>query len=805
MNRIAALAAVVLAAPAVPLAPNNPEVAQQWANQSIRPGEGQIASVELVDAPRSLSAHDPFHVKLRVTNHSDDTLDGFRVVPRRASAVGNLTEQRYAAIADAQEYGVVGDTRDVDRQLPPGGSMELELDLGLDLPDVGTYPIMLQLLDASGAPLDTDRFHIGVRGTRDGIRAPELTALYPVTADTRILPGETGEAPEDPPLVLSSDSLAGELAPDGRLTKLVDQYIEATRAPEVGYATCVALDPALIDTVDRMTAGYTIDDERPAVVEEPKRLRDSWGGAEDPDGEPGAGAQDAAVWLDKVRHIAATGCVVALPWANADLNAVARTGDTWLMREAVERGPFVLQRVLGTTGVQNTVVTGAGYVDDGAAPALGWADHSRSTVMEGGMQAAWERAMDAALPKAHAGAESSLERDDLADLAGSAAPVPKQPVQVLTAAQGRDFGWIAPGVMDVGYQQSLASILAATGPDPETTGFSEPNLRYDYTLDSKLARDVSAAAAVRLAAQSAWVPDDAEEAPEPVLVTPPADWDAETAAAVLGTVAELVSGGAATPMAFGTYLAAPSEVEPAGAPAEHTDPTAFTDAEVLQVTQQAGFINDLTALMVPDPAIALTRYGFTLPLRRDLLEALTIDGRRAQSRYNDAVEATSERLGATRAVLNDLRASVDLIPPGNVYTRTSPSSPLLIVAQNGLPLPVETAIGVSGPDDAQLNTPSVLRIPARGSVTVQMTADLPDSTRETDLKLYLTSPNGQPISRPVDITVRTTRFTVNGWIAAAVLGVAGLGVLLVVRGARGSPPSERERKPDSTPHDRRTT
>ncbi|MDN8626227.1 uncharacterized protein DUF6049 [Corynebacterium mucifaciens] len=805
MNRIAALAAVVLAAPAVPLAPNNPEVAQQWANQSIRPGEGQIASVELVDAPRSLSAHDPFHVKLRVTNHSDDTLDGFTVVPRRASAVGNLTEQRYAAIADAQEYGVVGDTRDVDRQLPPGGSMELELDLGLDLPDVGTYPIMLQLLDASGAPLDTDRFHIGVRGTRDGIRAPELTALYPVTADTHILPGETGEAPEDPPLVLSSDSLAGELAPDGRLTKLVDQYIEATRAPEVGYATCVALDPALIDTVDRMTAGYTVDDERPAVVEEPKRLRDSWGGAEEPDGEPGAGAQDAAVWLDKVRQIAATGCVVALPWANADLNAVARTGDTWLMREAVERGPFVLQRVLGTTGVQNTVVTGAGYVDDGAAPALGWADHSRSTLMEGGMQAAWERAMDAAVPKAHAGAESSLERDDLADLAGSAAPVPKQPVQVLTAAQGRDFGWIAPGVMDVGYQQSLASILAATGPDPETTGFSEPNLRYDYTLDSKLARDVSAAAAVRLAAQSAWVPDDAEEAPEPVLVTPPADWDAETAAAVLGTVAELVSGGAATPMAFGTYLAAPSEVEPAGASAEHTDPTAFTDAEVLQVTQQAGFINDLTALMVPDPAIALTRYGFTLPLRRDLLEALTIDGRRAQSRYNDAVEATSERLGATRAVLNDLRASVDLIPPGNVYTRTSPSSPLLIVAQNGLPLPVETAIGVSGPDDAQLNTPSVLRIPARGSVTVQMTADLPDSTRETDLKLYLTSPNGQPISRPVDITVRTTRFTVNGWIAAAVLGVAGLGVLLVVRGARGSPPSERERKPESTPHDRRTT
>lgn len=805
MNRFAALAAVVLAAPAVPMAPENPEVSELWANLAIRPGEGAIAGVEVLEAPRSLSAHDPFHVKLRVTNHSDDTIDGFTILPRRAPAVGTLMEQRYAAIADPQEYGVVGDARSVDRQLQPGASTELELDLGLDLPDVGTYPIMLQLLDASGVPLDSDRFHLGVRGVRDNVRPAELTALYPVTANVDILPGETGEAPENPPLVLASDSLAGELAPEGRLSQLVDQYLEAARTPEVGYATCVALDPALIDTVDRMQSGYTVDDERPAVVEEPKRLRDSWGSGAEPDGEPGAGANDAKVWLDKVRQIAATGCVVALPWANADLNAVARTGDKWLMREAVERGPFVLQRVLGTAGTLNTVVTGAGYVEDGTAPALGWADHSRSTIMEEGMQASWERAMGAAVHEEHAGTESALERDDMADLAGSAAPVPQQPVRVLSAAAGRDFGWIAPGVMAVGYQSSLATILATTGSNPETTGFSEPDLRYDYTVDSKAARDTSAAAAVRLAAQAAWVPVDTEQGPEPILVAPPADWDADTAASVLGAVAELVSGGAARPMSFSSYLAAPPEVTPSGEPEAHTDPTAFTDAEVLQVTQQAAFINDLTALMVPDPAIALTRYGFTLPLRRDLLEALSINGRRAMSSYSGAVESTSDRLGGSRAALSELRAAVDLIPPGNVYTRTSPSSPLLIVAQNGLPLPVETAINFSGPAGARLNAPGVLRIPARGSVTVQMTADLPDSARGTDLKLYLAGANGQPISQPVDIAVRTTRFTVNGWIAAGALGLAGLGVILAVRGARGSPPSEREPRQDSRRSDRRTT
>ena len=511
MNRYAALAAVVLAAPAVPLAPDNLEVSEQWANLTVRPSEGEQASVEVVEAPRSVSAHDPFHVKLRVTNHSDDTLEGLSVVPRRASAVATVMEQRYATIAGLQEYQVVGDARDVDRQLAPGDSLEIEMDLGLDLPDVGTYPIMLQLLDASGAPLDTDRFHLGVRGVRDNIRAAELTALYPVTADVDILPGETGEAPETQPLVLANDSLAGQLAPEGRLSQLVDQYIEAAQTPEVGYATCVALDPALLDTVDRMQHGYTVDDERPAVVEEPKRLRDSWGGEVAPDGEPGAGADDAKVWLDKVRHIAATGCVVSLPWANADLNAVARTGDKWLMREAVERGPFVLQRVLGTAGTLNTVVTGTGYVEDGTAPALGWADHSRSTGRDEGMQAAWERAEAAGVQEEHDGSESALERADMADLAGAAAPAPQQPVRVLSAAPGRDTGWIAPGVMTVGYQSSLATVLAATGVDPETTGFSEENLRYNYAVDSKAARDTNAAAAVRLAAQSAWVAGDSGE------------------------------------------------------------------------------------------------------------------------------------------------------------------------------------------------------------------------------------------------------------------------------------------------------
>lgn len=775
MKRLAA-AAMLLAAPAVPVSPTNPEVAEEWVNPHVRPEEGQQATIELLEAPQAISAHDPFHAKVRITNTSDNALDNLQVLTRKAPPVGNVEEQRVAAVAGVGEYGLVGEAESVDRQLPPGESMELEIHLGAGelSAGIGTYPMMLQLA-SDGATLDTDRFHLAVRGMRDDEEPTELTALYPIYAPVDIVPGETGEAPENPPLVLASEQLAGELAPGGRLDQLVDQYIQATQTPEVGYAMCAALDPALIDTVDRMTGGYTVASERPAVVEEPKRLRDSWGSDDTLTGTPGTGAQDAQAWLEKVRSISTTGCTVALPWANTDLGAVARTGDPWLMREAVERGPFVLRRVLGSAGTLNVVVPGSGYVL--SAPSLGWADHTRSTVGEQGMQASWERLLDNA--EMAPTSQSSLERSDFSD--DSAAPAPETPVRVLTAGQ---TGWIAPGVMSVGYQDSLASVLAATGEHPETTGYSHPWLRFDYSADSKPARDISAAAAVRLAASSE----------ESVFVNPPAAWDADTAAAVLGAVADVVSTGKARSVAFADYLN-PPEVHPI-APPEIVDPAAYSDAEVLQVSQQAAFINDVSALMAPDPAIALTRYGFTLPLRRDLLTALSV--RRSLSLYDASVNATSARLAGSRDTLNMLRSSVTLIPPGNVYTRTSPSSPLLIVAQNGLPLPVETSIRYTGPEGARLNVPGTLKIPARGSVTVQMTADLPETSRGTDLSLYLASSSGQAISQPVDITVRTSALAINGWVLGIGLGLAGLVFLLLVRAGplRTSPAKQptRERR-----------
>ncbi|CAM4356976.1 MULTISPECIES: hypothetical protein [Corynebacterium] len=814
----------------VPTDPSDPSVTDQWVNPNVREGEGALARLAAIEAPDSVQAHDPFHVKLRVTNTSERTLEGLSIVPRRGPLTGSVADQRMATIAATGEYGVAGERVSVDKRIAPGESAEIDVDLhsdSLGLSALGTYPVSLVLVDANGAPLDSERFHLTVRGRADGAAPGGMTALYPIAAPVDIVPGETGEAPEEPQLVLASDALATEIAPGGRLDQLVDGYLVATQTPAVREATCAAIDPALVDTVDRMSRGYVIAQERQPVVKEPQRLRDSWGSHNDDwSATPGPGQDDAAAFLEKLRQLSAQSCTVALPWANADLDAVARTGDPWLMREAIERGPTVLERILGNAGMLNTVVPGNTALEGESIPALGWADHSRSTVAEEGMQAAWERteALAAQAAAEHPGVDA-LEANTPGSASSAAAPKPVQTVRVLlpgnTIESGspagdvsretsegdghaaQRFAWAAPNVLAVGYQDDLASVLATVGPAPTTVSYAPEVTRFDYTMDSDHSRAVNAASAIRLAAQQAWT-WEGEPATEPVLVNPPATWDAEAASVLLGTVADLVTNGGAQPVSLNAYLDAPAEVPgAANVGTQYSDPGAFTDSEIMATTQQARFTNDLTELLAPDPSIALTRYGYTLPLRRDLITALSTGERRSVHGYSDAAAATSGRLAGSRDTLTELRSSVALIPPGNVYTRTSPSSPLLIVAQNGMPLPVQTSIQYRGPEGATLNVPREMRIPARGSVTVQMTADLPEAKRGTDLQLFLAGPKGAPMSQPVDITVRTAAIAVRGWVFVAALGavVTVLLALTVGRKRRSRAPNSGEHAPAATGND----
>ncbi|AIT62108.1 hypothetical protein [Corynebacterium doosanense] len=786
---------------AVPVAPGTDAADDQWESDSARPGESSSpVQIDLVAAPAldngPLAPGATLTVTLRLTNSSDQRIDDLSLTPQRADAVSAVPQAREGLAAPSTSYGYYAQSLDIE-PLDPGESREVTVTTATDsaaastlsISEPGVYPVLFSLLgtdpvSGGAGVMETERFLLPVGEQEKPTDVPGLSLLYPVTAEVDITPGETGAAPQQQPLLLESDQLAGQLTADGRLTRLLEIYAES--AP--GAASCLAIDPELVDVVSRMSQGYTVGAEQ-RLPERPQRLRDSWGSEDDADeGVAGTGAEDAAAWIARLTEIASTRCIIALPWASASVDAVAATDDEWLVRETLERGPATLNQILGTPGVTNTIISPAGYVSPPTVSALGWADHSRSTVPTGGMSAAWEAS--------HA----------VADTPSAAAPVPQQTVSTLVAGNtvwsgqgaGR-FHTLAPGIMSAGYDDSLAATLAATGPNPATVGYSNPYLRYDLNLDSTLSRDITAASALDLAVGT----DD-----QPVLAALPLTLEPDTAQRTVDAANRLLATGQATPLSVPDYLAPTEEEsralidappladdpEPAfGSP--FADPSVYSDAEILQAGQQAGYTDDLTRILSNDPALALTRYGYTLPLRRDQIRSLSWPGwpGRANARsYEESVDRSGAILAGSGAAVQQLRESIALLPPGNVYTRTSESSPLLIVAENRLPLPVEAHISHdTDAEGVRLTTPDVVRIPAFGSITTSMTADLPDKAEQTELRLWLATPDGSAISAPVDITVQTRGGSL------VLLTAMGLLALVLVVGVVARLASRHRRPPDS--------
>ncbi|WPF66148.1 MULTISPECIES: hypothetical protein [unclassified Corynebacterium] len=821
----------------LPLSPTSETSREAWINPLVRPNEEDSpVRVELLHINGGTQAHlesgQELRLSVRVRNTSDAPVEQLTLQLRRAAAVSTVAEARQAIAQDLSAYSQILSPVVLPDSLDPGEEREVELRASTT-PGVGeslalepgsTYPVAVAASGVVGTnsspttnttqasavqPLSTERFVVDTNprpASSNNTPAPEaeanantetnpdnpqgLSLLYPLSEPTHIVPGETGEAPEAAPLILSEDSLAHSLASGGRLHSLLSAYERALASSQVAESTCLALDPALLSTVNRMQGGYTVAKTRHSLGQPTRRLRDSWGSrSEDQTGTPGTGSQAAQAWLERLSHVAAQQCVVALPWANADLDAVQRTANPWLMREALQRGQEVISQVLGVQPQRGVVVPGSGYVSEATVPSLAWADQ------EGDLTQAWEahatqeeqRAEHS--PDTERGSDSTLDSPALPDATSATHPqAPQQPVSVVVAnntvwaaPEVDRFAQIAPGIRAVTYPASLAATLAATGEEPATAGYSNPEGRFDPTLDSATARHITAAAALRRSVEESRL------AEQPMLVTPPAALSAETGAMLLTEVDSALSSQRARPMSLSAYLTpeasqaedlaalvaatpAPGENPRLGAP--FLDPSVYSDAEVLRTTQQANYTDDLTGLMMNDPSIALTRYAFTAPLRQDLLAALSVTRRRSVVSFNDAVSAASRRLSGNREVLQGLRGSVTLLPPGNVYTRTSESSPLLIVAKNGLPLPVDATMRYHTAQQARITVPTHLRIPARGSITVNMTADIAKEDEQAQMDLWLASSDGSTISDPVRIAVQTRASLVGA--SALIVGLGGL-------------------------------
>ena len=778
----------VIAAPAAIAAPEpvpvSPEKSELWGlpHDPLADDDVSLSLSSLEEIASGASATTPVGVgeqlqaQFRIDNRSASELSDVQVTVRRADAVNSADEAQAAlAHSDFPYWGNAVNLASVAPNSSTSASMDISTALAdspsLSITQPGAYPVLFTLTgfqDGDPVHLASERLVLRVEGPADeGFAANDFTAddftaddftvedtvannsaentaensergvsvIVPVSAQIDPVPGATG----DDPLIVRSEDFTTQISAGGRLYELVEAY----RNHDLDGAACMALDPAVVNMAARMTEGYYVNEQRPEINNEPVRLRDSWGADREPDlGDEGRGADAAREWLDMIRDV---DCVLAMPWANTDLNAVQGTHDGWMLHEATDRGPELLQRVLGLES-RPVLLPGNGYVSRETSYALG-------NLPEG----------------AHA-----LLADDAVPSAAAAIADTETNLRAST------------------YDGALAAILSDTGASPVTAPYTPVEYRTGTAQASEHARDITAASMLRTAAQPA--PDAAT-----TIALLPALVEAPVAETLLSAAADVLAEPGVIPRpldaAVGDNYVEQARAHEAAATVAETsgtasgspypDPSVFTDLEITQVRQQVRYINELMSIMRNDSDIALTRYEYTLALRRDMLVALSHHQRNTLDGYDAAVAATATRINANRAVLKELRESVSLAPPGNVYTRVSDSSPLLVVAKNQLPLPVTTQMAFDSPEGTRLNTPEQVSIPARGSITVSMTADIPADHGRTDIRLWLATPTGSGISQPVEITVNTRSDSVILYsVAAGLTLVLATAVALRVRRRR---------------------
>lgn len=477
-------------------------------------------------SPDAVGPHDgEVVVTGRVENIGSAPVSAVDVRLQRAPALTDPLQARTTLTWDESTYAHSSRFRRVAEDLEPGASVVFEISMplraragveGLDIRAPGVYPLLLNVNgDVNRGPtarLHDARFLLPVLAEPvPGTTAGEAGAEPPTPLRTSILwplAGSTDQLPatdDSGRPRLAGGSLPRALEPggrlDGMLTALGPESPDA-RTP-LRDATCIAIDPALLDVVDRMTRGYDVETGASK--------------AEGFDSSP-----TATAWLERLRALAKGSCVVALPWGSPDLDAVARLRPP-VRRLALTDGPGTIERILGVRPLEDLLPSPTGTLD----PA------SREAVTRG-------NPLDVVL------ADTALATP------GPGVLPPRTPVA--------DLG---DRVRALPADATISTAFAAAGAEPATPAYSAPGGRFALTASSRAARGQDLLGAIAAAALTGTPPagDDA------LLVSPAVSWapSADEAAAVMNVLRRLTDSGWIRPVPLAevrTSPATPAELDP---------------------------------------------------------------------------------------------------------------------------------------------------------------------------------------------------------------------------------------------------
>lgn len=632
----------------------------------------------------------------------------------------------------------------------------------------------------------------------------QLTMLWPLAAPPQLTPGVLGGNTE--PVRLVGEAMARSLSDGGRLRTLLDaarsvagaaaEPTPTPPAPEppapgasapaeptdpaaatppasgaagpptsaaprnaqsrLAQSMCLAVDPDLLVTVRAMSLGYVVSSD-PMDPTSPTT--------------PGTGQPAALQWLTELRELAGRMCVVALPFAQADLTSLSRINDSGLTDAALSGPADVVDTVLGVRSVRGLTVPALGAIDTTGAEVLGSA--SMGAAVTSTSSVATERA-------------DPTGRYRVGDLA----------VQT-TEAQ-------------------VTAALAGLGDAPTTPPLTPAGEEVSFAGESATARRQAAVAAVAYPAIDAPAPSSPTGLPtagRSEFVVPPTYWSptADDTEALFTTATLLLEAGAAAPApltevraALGATVTAARLVEPPGGESLGELGMAVSDDVAATMDDAAELSFQLQASLMSSADVAATPERYVAPLREDLLRAIRTPDTTAAALRADLRGQRAARVTAVDATLQRMRNAVTLLDPGGRYTLASERSPLLLVVRNDLSLPIRVRINVDAPSELDVGDLGVIEIPARGTRQIQLPTRAETSEEAITVTIGLTTSSGISVGSPIRLSVHANAYGKPlFWVtivAAVVL------VLLVARRLwhrfRGQPDPADEDRPDPDEHDR---
>ncbi|MCD2193113.1 hypothetical protein LQ327_06885 [Actinomycetospora endophytica] len=601
-------------------------------------------------------------------------------------------------------------------------------DSSLALATPGVYPLVVDVNGTpgtAGAParVASDRMLLPVTGVPGGAgapvpapgRAPTTSVLWPLADQPRRLP-----VPPGAPALLADDSLATSFAPGGRLEGLVAALDRsAPLGSPAAASVCLAVDADLLETAADMSGGYQ--------VRTPTGSR------------PGAGAAAAGAWLASVRDAARGRCVVALPYANADLLATSRGNMSDLTTAARTLGERRVADLLGTPVVPDATVPAGGLVDERSLADLAGGG-ARSLVLDG------------------------------ATLAGGVPP----------GAVGRFAG-----------ESGAAPLALATDPLAREALAPRPTASDGSTSPAGTGAGLSTEDALGVVTLRALAPTPV---PATTVLAPPADWAANEAeaSALLSGVGDLARRGLTVPVDAGTLLttgaargaALPPVVLGPGDRSGVSDQSTAVLDEIRGVRDDQ---RDLLAASRQDHTGAPTPSDYVEPLTGALLRSLSAAGRGEPALQQAAANDVA-------AQMHTLRGLVRVVQPAGTYSLGSSDAPLLLTVENQLPVAVDVTVALEPTPGVRVSPVPVRQVPAFGSVQFQVALDVGRSGQFT-VDATARTPGGDSLGPTSRLLLRSTAYgTITVWLtASAAVVLVTLASLRVARRVRRARQDRRSR------------